>query len=163
MKATFGNAVRGLWFGVFMATAFTGWVTILRFANGDTPFERTGTPFWTTVLFYYAGFSVGGLTAGSLWSLLHRWAVGWAIMGVVFVTPMYVLFGVFNSPASERWSALKIGATIFGASIVGVMSGLRVWSLERYGEREPETNWRFVAGMIVVGGALAVVMYLAWW
>jgi len=114
-------------------------------------------------LFYYAGFAVGGLFAGGLWSVLHRWAVGWAIMGTVFVTPVYAVVAIFRNPAFERWSAWNIGATIFGAATVGVLSGLRVWSLDRYGEREPGTNWRFVAGMILLGGGLAVAMYLAWW
>jgi len=146
-----------------MATAFTGWITLLRIKNGDAPFERAGTPFWTTVLFYYSGFSVGGLLTGGFWSLLHRRAVGWALMGFLFVAPVYAMFLISNRPAARRWSAWEVAVTILGPAVVGGLAGLRGWSLERYGERGPGTNWRFVAGMILLGGGLAVAMYLAWW
>jgi hypothetical protein len=163
MKAILRNTVRGLGFGLVMATGFTAWITVALITSGNSRFEQAGTPFWTIVWFYYCGFSLGGLLAGTLWSLLHRWAVGWAIMGAVMVLPVYGMVQIFSGPPAQRWSAWNFAATIFVAAIVGGLGGLRVWSLDRYGAREPGTNWRFVAGVLLVGGALAVAMYLAWW
>jgi hypothetical protein len=163
MKAASANVLHGLVLGLFLATAFSVWITLLRVANGDSLFDRTGTPFWTTVLFYYAGFSIGGVLAGSLWSLLRRWAVGWVIMGFVFIAPVYAMFVIVNRPPAERLSAWNVGATIFGAAVVGGLAGLRIWSLNRVGWREPSTNWRFVAGALLIGGVLAAAMYLAMW
>src|SRR2546422_574187 len=104
MRTAVTNTLRGLGLGLFLATAFSVWITLLRARNGDSPFDRVGTPFWTTVLFYYTGFSIGGLLAGSLWSLLERWAIGWVIMGCLFVAPVYAMFVIVNRPAGERWS-----------------------------------------------------------
>ena len=154
MKGVLTNALRGLGFGLFLGTAFSAWITLLRVSNGTSPFERAGTPFWRAVLFYYAGLSMGGLLAGSLWSLLRRWAAGWVIIGFVFIAPVYAMFVIVNRPAGERWSAWNVGATVFGAAVVGGFAGLRMWSLNRAGWREPRTNWRFVAAVLLVGGAV---------
>jgi hypothetical protein len=163
MKAGSTNVLRGLGIGLFLATAFSAWITLLRVAYGTSPFDRTGTPYWRTVLFYYAGFCMGGLLAGSLWSLLRRWTVGWVIMGFVFIAPVYAMFGIVNRPAAERFSAWHIWGTILGGAVVGGLAGLRSWSLNRTGWREPGTRWRFVAGALFIAGILAVTMYLAWW
>jgi hypothetical protein len=157
------HALRGLGLGLFLATAFSVWITLLRVVNGTSPFERTGTPYSRTVLFYYAGFAIGGLLAGSLWSLLRRWAVGWAVMGFVFIAPVYAMFVIVDRPAAQRFSAWNVWGTLFAGALVGGLAGLRTWSLNRTGRLEPRTNWRFVAAALLIGGVLAVTMYLAWW
>jgi hypothetical protein len=163
IHAMLTNVFRGLGFGLLMATGFTAWITVIRLTSGDAPFERTGTPFWSTVLFYYAGFAIGGALAGSVWSFLHRRAIGWFIMGLLLVAPVYAVFVIVDESPAKRWSSWNIGAVIFGAVVVGGLNGLRMWSIERNNGREPATNWRFVAGGLVVAAALALLLYLMYW
>jgi hypothetical protein len=114
-------------------------------------------------LFYYSGFSLGGLLAGALWAALRHTAVGWFTMGVVFILPVYTAFVLLNRSAGTRHWGWNIGATLFGAVVVGGLGGIRTWSLEPNGWRESKTDWRFVIAVLVIGTVLAVAMYVAWW
>jgi hypothetical protein len=163
VRETLRNLLRGLAFGLLMAAGFTVWITVIRITAGNAPFEQTSTPFLTTAFFYFIGFSVGGLLAGGLWSTLHRSAIGWMLMGFVLIAPVYAMFLVVSRTPAQRFSNWNILGTAFGATIVGGLGGLRIWSLRRSGWRERRTDWRLVGTVLIIGGTLALVMYLAWW
>ena len=162
MSALRKNVPLGLAFGLVVATAYSAWVTLLRLTQGPSPFDQTGTAYGQTVLIYYAGFAVGGVLAGALWSPLHRWAVGWAVMGFILVVPIYALLAVSN-PGEARWRGWNAGFAVGASAVVGGVAGLQTWSGYITGWHERPTNWRFVLAVLVIGGLLAGAMYLAWW
>jgi hypothetical protein len=84
-------------------------------------------------------------------------------MGFVLVAPVYAMFLIVNRPAAEQLSPWHIGSTLFGATLAGGLVGLRTRSLSRNNWQDQATNWRFVTAALVIGGALAVAMYVAWW
>ena len=157
------NALLGLGLGLFVATGFTAWVTFIRLSRGTAPFAANHTTYGQSVLFYYAGLSVGGTLAGSLWPLLRRWAVGWMIMGFVLMCPAYALFLVDDWDALARNPGWMVGGTIVGAAVVGGGVGLQEWSEGRPGYRPRGTNWRFVAAGAGVAAVLFGLMLLLYW
>lgn len=163
MKSVLSWLLRGLGLGVFVATGFTVWVTILRISQGTVPFDRVGTAYGDTVLFYYGSFAIGGMLAGVLWPVLHRWLVGWMLLGCIFVAPVYVAFVIVGTSPAGPLSIWKIVGVLFGAVVVGGLVGLRSWSLSRNRWKESRTNWRFVAILVLAGALLAAAMYIAWW
>lgn len=163
MKPVAKNAFLGLGVGLFIATGFTLWVTLIRVTRGTAPFDATHASYSRTVLFYYVGLSIGGTIAGALWSLLLRWAVGWMVMGFLLVAPGYALFMINNREGLARWPGWTLVGTFVGAFVVGGGVGLQQWSESRPGYTPRATNWRFVAAGAAIAAILFGLMLLLYW
>jgi hypothetical protein len=84
-----------------MATAFTVWISLLRWTAGTAPFDRIDTTYSATVALYYAGGAVGGLVIGLLLPL-RRWPWGAALLGMLGVLPLYFGVALTTSRPSKR-------------------------------------------------------------
>jgi hypothetical protein len=129
VKTLTKNIASGIGIGLFIATGFTAWVTLLRLTVGTEPFERNDTTYEDVVQVYYAGGLLGGLFVGLLWPL-HRWVLGSAVLGIVGMFPMYYGFAIQHSPSSEWLSADKLVTGLALSIIVGSAVGTGVWLSE---------------------------------
>src|SRR6266550_3208488 len=82
------NLLRGVGFGLLVATGFSAWVTFVRLVSGTEPFDRLHTTYGAVIELYYAGGFSGGVFIGLLWSL-RRWPLGSMLLGIIGVFPLY--------------------------------------------------------------------------
>ena len=123
------NLLRGLSFGLFVATGLGLWVTFLRVTLGTGPFDDSGVPYALTVLLYFVGCAVGGTLLGALLPL-RRWALGSMLLGVLFTLPVYATFLLAHSGLDSFHRGWKLAGLLVGTLIVGGGLGLWVWSEE---------------------------------
>jgi hypothetical protein len=120
----------GLKFGVITATLFSFAVTVQRLLLGPGAFTRFGITWATIVAVYYVAFSLGGCAYGALLPLRRRHSWAAAMLGVLFISPMYVGFAVLMN---RMFSSLEV-ALIFGAMVStfgGIILGLFWWDDDR--------------------------------
>jgi hypothetical protein len=109
-----------------MATAFTVWISLLRWTAGTAPFDRIDTTYSATVALYYAGGAVGGLVIGLLLPL-RRWPWGSALLGMLGVLPLYFGVALTTSRPSEAWTASNLVTSTLVAFLVGGAAGIWIW------------------------------------
>ncbi len=126
MKRFLGNLLKGLSLGLFLATALSGWVLLLRIRAGTAPFDRLDTTFTDVVVGYYEGGAAGGVLVGLAWPL-GRWLVGYAVLGVLGVFPFY-LFAPGGRAGSALLSSERIASALLGAFFVGTAVGAWIWT-----------------------------------
>lgn len=113
----------GVGTGLGVATAFTLWVTFLRLRFGTAPFERLQASYSATVVVYYVGFALGGLIVGMLLPL-RRSPAGAALLGFLFMLPMYAGFLIVNVPRAEWLNPFWIVSTLAVSAVGGTLLGL---------------------------------------
>ncbi len=121
-----GNLLKGLGLGLFVATCLSGWVLLLRTQAGTAPFDRLHTTPTAIVVGYYQGGITGGLLVGLAWPL-HRWLIGYAVLGILGVFPLY-LFAPGGPENSPLLTSENLATSLLGASFVGAAVGLWAWS-----------------------------------
>lgn len=126
MKPFLGNLMKGLGLGVFVAIGLSAWVLLLRTLAGTAPFDRLHTTLGATVLGYYKGGVTGGLLIGLAWPL-HRWLIGYALLGILGVFPFY-FFAPGGRDSAPLLSAENLATALLGALFVGTAIGVWVWS-----------------------------------
>ena len=134
--STLGRNLRtGIGIGVFFATGFTAYVTVLRLVSGTAPFERLGTTYLMTVTTYYVGFSTGGALVGILLPL-RRHRLGSILLGSLGLFPVYL--GVLTQllPRTEWFRDYYLLGAVFVSLAVGGSLGLYAWKQE-YGKIGP--------------------------
>lgn len=159
MRRLLRNLVKGLSLGLAIATGLSAWVLLLRAQAGAAPFDRLNTTLSATVVGYYLGGAVGGLLIGLAWPL-RQWLIGYALLGILGVFPLY-LFAPGGHNDVPLLSSENLATALLGAIFVG--GGVGVWS---WSEDHPQgPSWfdalRFPTANTTVavwGGALFIAI-----
>jgi len=127
MLRTLGrNLLKGVGLALFVATGFSGWITVLRITTGTAAFDQLDTTYEATVALYYGGGLVAGILLGLLWPL-HRWPLGSALLGILGMFPLYVGVELTKAPRSDWLSGDNIANSLLLAFLAGAPLGLWIW------------------------------------
>lgn len=118
------NLVKGVGFGLFMATGLTAWITLLRATAGPDLFQSASYP--ATIALYYGGGLVGGCLIGLLLPL-RRWSWGYAVLGLVGVFPLYFGAPLTYAGVSEPFTRNNLAVSLPIALLVGGAVGVWAW------------------------------------
>jgi hypothetical protein len=147
----------GLGWALALATGFSLWVGLLSFARRSVHWPNLGMTTWGIIGGYYLAALLAGPVVGVLRPLTQR-RVGTFFIGWVAGTIAYAAVG-FVMPISRDlpwWFSAVPGLGMDGVALV-------LQDDERYGGRA-KPNPRFIAGVLLVGAALALLMLAAgWW
>jgi hypothetical protein len=123
--ASRANVRAGLRTGLFIATGFSAWATVLRLVVGPGAFERFGVTWGEVVAVYYLAFLAGGSVYGALLPL-RRHPAGAVVLGFSLMCPMYlgaaVLFHVTQNE-SGSWRE-DLGLAVLLGIIAGIILGI---------------------------------------
>ena len=141
---TFGdrrNILRGVRTGVFIATAFSLVLTLIRVLVGSSAFDRIGASWLEIVAIYFLCLAVGGGAHGALVPL-KRFAVGAAFLGFLFALPMYLGLATILRLGMAKVPPFHVALTIgiILSALVGGSVGLLTWSKDRLQEDAKPTS-----------------------
>lgn len=130
---------------------------------GTAPFTANQTTYSATVALYYAGFSSGGFLVGLCWPL-RRWVLGYALLGMLGVFPVYLGVGLTQSSRSAVFSDENLFFSIFASVTVGGGAGILSWMKDHpQGPAWLDTlrhpSVRTIAWLWAIAVALALVGY----
>jgi len=120
------NLLKGIALGLFVATAFSAWVTFLRLTAGTSPFDRLSTSYVATVELYYGGALVGGTLIG-LFLPLRRWPLGAVLLGMLGVFPLYFGVALTTSGPVSAFTVHNLASSSVVAFFVGGAVGIWSW------------------------------------
>ena len=126
MRSFLGNLLKGLSLGLFVATGLSAWVLLLRIQAGTPAFDRLDTTVTAVVVGYYLGGAVGGILIGLAWPL-HRWLIGYGLLGILGVFPFY-LFAPGGRDNGPLLSLENLATALLGAFFVGGAVGVWSWA-----------------------------------
>jgi len=157
------NILKGIGLGLGMATGFTAWITFLRLTVGTSAFTANGTTYPATVALYYGGFAAGGFLVGLCWPL-RRWVLGYALLGMLGVFPVYLGVGLTQSSRSAVFSDENLFFSIFASVTVGGIAGILSWMKDHtQGPRWLDTlrhpTVRIIGWLWTVAATLALIGY----
>jgi len=120
------NMGLGMLLGLLIGSGLSLWTLLLTILGGPEVLTRTGFSLHQAAFGLIVGFTFSGMLVGLLLPL-RRWAIGSVTLGIVFVLPVYVLFGeLYLHNASVPASWIRRGVFIV-STLVGGSLGLWVW------------------------------------
>ena len=145
------------WAG-WLAAAFSAWVVLASLARGSFQWPEYHATTWKIILSYWVAALLGGGLVGLL-RPVTQFRFGAFLVGWIAGTLVYGSVAVAGGFAKE--------APLWLAAIPGLIVGgglALVWFDEGPYVSQSETNWRFVAVVLVIAAVLMAAMKVAgWW
>lgn len=137
MKRLATNAVEGVQYGLFIATAFSAFVGLRVVLSGGDFARRFPFSLWALVACYYLGGTLGGALAGALSPLGRR--LGGRIMVGVLVGPVVASFFFPLVIPRDQWAEKLLPLSIVMGAFVGGIAGAVFWNADqRWGAPPPQ-------------------------